>query len=187
MFKSYLVSFRGGGHGEETATVLASQLADKVSVMYSFPMLGMAVLKAHLAGEGGELLPDVFAGAAKAGADGAAAAGAAMEEVIEACALRPFMDLLSAPCVAQLRELMLAALEAVHDEVGCRGRRGRRGAGDAGMPWVPIVFLRSNQRPPPHPPPIPIPLPSLSSGSPLCGGGAEEARVVRAQVRRQRH
>ena len=84
---------------------MAPVLAGKVPVISTFPMVGMSVQNALLAGRASELLP------------GVADPDTAMENVLESCRFHPFMDLLSGPGVEKLRDVLVVALEAVPDEV----------------------------------------------------------------------
>lgn len=84
---------------------LATVIANDVKVFYSFPMLGLAVLKAHLAGRGSELL--------NLGAGETEKASAAMEAVIRACHLQSFMDLLAAPSEELCKELLYETMDVV--------------------------------------------------------------------------
>lgn len=77
----------------------ALDIASSVTVMGSLPMLGLSTLKALVEGRAGQLLPDETDPAA------------AMEEVVEACSLEPFMQLLCGPTVEACAAVVAEALD----------------------------------------------------------------------------
>lgn len=86
---------------------VAEAIVKEVNVFYSFPLLGLSVLKAQESGRGSEVLSFI-------GQDiKVFAARDTTEAVIEACRLRPFMDLLAAPVEEQCRGLLEEALDVV--------------------------------------------------------------------------
>lgn len=79
----------------------AARIAGSVAVLHSFPMLGMAALKALMNGRAEELLPNE------------PDPRAALQRVIEGCSLAPFMDVLCGPAVDACTGLMTDAMDVI--------------------------------------------------------------------------